>query len=503
MATKESSSKKQILKSSAIVGGASFITILIGLVKVKVLAVLLGPTGIGLMGILTTIMGTGATFFGMGLGTSGVRELVLNNESTDNLGLVRKALFSANVILGLLATLTIFLFKERLSEWFFQSPDYQYAISIIAVGVFFSLISGSQTTLLQGLRKITDLAKVKVIGAFTATFIGLLFIWILGESGVPFFVISVPLVTCLVAFYFCLKLPKTTSSSIAIKQLSIQWRSMFTLGFAFMLTGLLGTGSQLIVRYILNEELSMEAVGYFQSAWQISMTYITFVLGAMAADYYPRLTQTIHDKDAANRLVNEQAEIAIVFAAPVLLAMITFAPLVISLLYSKEFLDSVEILRWQVFGDALKILSWPLGFIILAKGYSKLFFITELIWHASYILFVYCGIEYFGVEITGYAFAASYLVYIFVVYFSSMEVNGFQWELKNVKLIICLILIASTLLGGSYLSETGVILFGTISIIGSTIYTMKTLSELGIENPKLKKVLKIYIKCHDAILSKV
>lgn len=492
MATKESSSKKQILKSSAIVGGASFITILIGLVKVKVLTVLLGPTGIGLMGILTTIMGTGATFFGMGLGTSGVRELALNNESTEKLGLVRKALFSANVILGLLATLTIFLFKERLSEWFFQSPDYQYAISIIAVGVFFSLISGSQTALLQGLRKITDLAKVKVIGAFTATFIGLLFIWILGESGVPFFVISVPLVTCLIAFYFCLKLPKTTSSSIAIKQLSIQWRSMFTLGFAFMLTGLMGTGSQLIVRSILNQKLNIESVGYFQAAWQISMTYITFVLGAMAADYYPRLTQSIHNKSEANRLVNEQTEIAITFAAPILLAMLAFAPLVINLLYSSEFIDSIEILRWQVFGDALKIISWPLGFIILAKGYSKLFFCNELLWNASYIILVYFGLDLFGIEITGYAFAVSYLIYLLAIYAVSRKINAFQWTINNIKLILLLILASATLLLLSYFSLISSMILGFLLVVGFAIYAIRMLSELGIKSSKLEKLSNKY-----------
>ncbi|MDW2075375.1 O-antigen translocase [Vibrio sp. 1863] len=492
-------SKKQIIKSSAIVGGASLLTILIGLVKTKVLAVLLGPSGIGFMGILITIMGTGATLFGMGLGTSGVRELALNNEDVDKLSIVRKALFSANFMLGVLAVIVMYIFRNEFSEWFLQSANYNYVIPVIAVGVFFSLISGSQTALLQGLRKISELAKVKVFGAFAATFIGLLIIWRFGEFGIPFFVIAAPLSTCIVALYYNRKLPKLTSSSTHINQLAPQWRNMFTLGFAFMLTGLMGTGSQLIVRYILNQELGIESVGYFQSAWQISMTYITFVLGAMAADYYPRLTQVIHDKDTSNRLVNEQTEIAIIFAAPILLAMLAFAPFAINVLYSSEFSNSVEILRWQVLGDTLKVISWPIGFIILAKGYSKLFFIAEFIWNASYVLFVYFGVEYFEIEITGYAFAASYLIQIIFVYFTSIAINGFQWQLKNVKLLLYLTVTASILLGVSYLSETSVIIFGTIITIGSSIYTMKTLSEIGIENPKMKKIFNLYIRCRDAI----
>jgi O-antigen/teichoic acid export membrane protein len=217
-------SKKQILKSSSIIGGASFITILIGLLKVKFLAVLLGPKGIGLMGLLTTIMTAGATFFGMGLGVSGVRELALNNKNIEKSDLVRKALLSANFLLGLLALLIIFIFRSELSEWFFQRADQQLAICVIAVGVFFSLILTSQTTVLQGFRKITELAKVKVIGALASTLIGLVIIWQFGEFGLPFFIVTVPLVTCFVAFYYSWKLPRLTTPTFSFKQLKPQVR---------------------------------------------------------------------------------------------------------------------------------------------------------------------------------------------------------------------------------------------------------------------------------------
>jgi PST family polysaccharide transporter len=214
----------------------------------------------------------------------------------------------------------------------------------------------------------------------------------------------------------------------------------------------------------------------------------------MAADYYPRLTQQIHDKDEANRLVNEQTEIAIIFAAPVLLGMLSFAPLVIHLLYSSEFSDSIEILRWQVFGDVLKVFSWPLGFIILAKGHSKLFFCTELLWTGSYVLLVYVGIHDFGIEITGYVFALSYLIYLIAVYVVSRRINGFRWTKDNIKLILLLILAASSLLLLSYFSLLATMVLGFLLVICSAIYAVKTVAELGIKNSKLDKILTIYKK---------
>lgn len=491
-------SRKQIVKNMSIIGGSSFFAILIGLVKVKVLAVLLGPTGIGLMGMLMSIMAVGSTLFGMGLSASGVRQIALNEQNNENLELVRKTLFSANFLLGLFAFIVIFFLKETLSIFFFKSSDYQLAITVIAVGVFFSLISGAQTALLQGFRRISELAKINVFAALLASAIGLLSVWGFGESSVPFFIITVPLLTSVVALYYCKQLPKLTNLSISLKQLSSQWQSMFSLGFSFMLIGMIAVSSQLIVRNIITQELDVESVGYFQAAWQISMTYITFVLGAMAADYYPRLTQTIHNKIEANRLVNEQTELAIIFSAPILLAMLAFAPLVINLLYSSEFNGSIEILRWQVFGDILKILSWPIGFIIAAQGRSKLCFLTEILWGASYILFVYLGIGHYGVQITGYAFVFSYLIYLFTVYLIGWKINDFKWADGNIKLIMGLICACVSLLILSYFSFASTLILGIVFFIVSAVYALNMIVKLNINNHVINKILKIYIKCSNA-----
>jgi PST family polysaccharide transporter len=484
--------KKQILKSSSIIGGASFLTILIGLIKVKVLALLLGPAGIGIMGILTTIMSTGTALFGMGLGTSGVRELAINNENANKLNSVRKALFSANFALGLSAFFTFYLFSEHLSIWFFESAENKGAIVIIGFGVFLSLMLGSQTAVLQGLRKITELAKVKVIGALFATLAGVLIVWYFGVTGLPFFVIALPVLSFVVALFYSRQLPKLTSLSMSVKELKPQWKSLFTLGFAFMLTGLMGVGCQLLVRYILNQKLNIDAVGYFQAAWAISMTYITFVLGAMAADYYPRLTQQINNKTEANKLVNQQTEIAMILAAPVLIGMLAFATLVINLLYSSDFHESIEILRWQVFGDILKVISWPLGFILLASGRSKLFFAGELLWNVSYVSLVYLGIDSVGLEITGYAFAASYIVYLLYVCGTSGITTGFYWTKQNVKLIALLLLSGSSLLVLSYFSLLTTMVLGTFLVIVSSIFALKTVAKLGIKMKKLEKILCLF-----------
>lgn len=490
----EQNSKKQILKSSSIIGGASVITIVIGLIKVKALAVLLGPIGVGLMGMLLSLLGLASTVFSLGLGTIGVREIAINRDNPEKINQVRKALFLANILLGLFAVIVITLNRKFLSNWLFDNAEQQWAVCFVGIAVFVSLIGGAQGAVLQGFRKINEQAKIKIIGAILSTIIGLGLIGWLGEEGITGFVISVPIIGCLLGFYYTRQLPKMSSVKLSWSQLWTLWKSMATLGFVYMLSGFMGEGTKLLVREVLNQELDLTSVGYFQAAWSISMTYIGFVLGAMAADYYPRLTESIHDKEQAHRLVNQQTEIALVFAAPILFGMLSFAPVVIHLLYSGEFTPAIEILRWQVTGDVLKIIAWPLGFIVLSLGKAKLFFVLEMSWNLVYLLLVYFGIQFFNIEVTGYAFTIAYLFYLIVTFISVSTVFDFKWNKTSKILISKILLVASVLLISSYVNVWLCMVLGVMSVVISTFTALKVLDEIGVKNKKITKVITLAYK---------
>jgi enterobacterial common antigen flippase len=69
------STYRQILSSSAWIGGSSVLSIAIGIVRTKAMAVLLGPAGFGLLGMLTALADLARSVAGMGLSSSGVRQI--------------------------------------------------------------------------------------------------------------------------------------------------------------------------------------------------------------------------------------------------------------------------------------------------------------------------------------------------------------------------------------------------------------------------------------------
>ena len=96
----------------------------------------------------------------------------------------------------------------------------------------------------------------------------------------------------------------------------------------------------------------------------------------------------------------------------VLLAMLGLAPWAIALLYTAEFGAAVDILRWQLLGDILKVLSWPLGFVIMAAGAGRTFMLTETLGIGVFVPGIFVGLPLIGVTATGVAFKAQALAVI-------------------------------------------------------------------------------------------
>lgn len=433
------SSHRQIFKSSAIIGSASAVNILIGIAKVKVLAVLLGPAGVGLMGLYQNILGIASTLAGCGVGTSGVRQLAASAAEAETLAIVRRALWLGNLVLGTLGGLALWLLGEPVAQWVFGDSSHAVDVGWLGLGVLLTLVAGSQTALLQGLRRISDLARVTVYSALFGAVAGIAWVYWLGQQGVIGFVLTAPAASVLVAAHYAARLPRLHSAYDwpALRQ---QWLAMIKFGIPFMAASLLTLATQLAARSLILREIGLDASGHFQAAWAISMTYIGFVLGAMGADYYPRLTEAIRDPSHASRLVNQQTEMALLLAGPVLLAMTTLAPWVIELLYAKSFAPATEILRWQVLGDILKVASWPMGFILLAQGRGWIFMGTEFTWNAIYLATIALGIGEQGLAIAGMGFWFAYLAYFALLMMLASRLIGHRTDRRNLLFMLVLLL---------------------------------------------------------------
>lgn len=152
-----------------IIGSAQFVNILISVLRMKVLAVLLGPTGIGLLSIYNSLQGMVTTAAGLGMGSSGVRQIVSAKAEEQTLSRVRHVLLAAHLVQGALAMLGVWLLRAPISEWLFGDRTYASEVGLIGLAVLLTLLGTAQTALLQGMRRIGDLGRVTVLSALVGT----------------------------------------------------------------------------------------------------------------------------------------------------------------------------------------------------------------------------------------------------------------------------------------------------------------------------------------------
>ena len=467
----------QILKSSALIGGSSVLNIAIGIVRTKAMAVFLGPAGFGLMGLYGSISDLVYSIAGMGINSSGVRQIAeaVGSGKTERIAQTVAVLRRTSVFLGILGAVLLVVFSRQLSILTFGSDEHAAAVALLSLSVFFSLVSAGQGALIQGMRRISDLARMGVLGTFFGTIITIPVVYFMREKGVVPSLVGVAAMSIVTSWWYSRKVhiqpPAMTASQVRREVVSL-----LKLGFAFMASGFLMMGAAYAVRTMVVRIVSFEAAGYYQSAWTLGGLYVGFILQAMGTDFYPRLTAIANDNAMCNQMVNEQAQVSLLLAGPGVIATLTFTPVVIALFYSAKFGAAVEILRWICLGMTLRVITWPMGFIILAKGVQNIFFWTELAWTIVNVGLSWICLKSFGLNGAGIAFFGSYVFHGLMIYPIVRRLSGFRWSATNIKTALLFLSLIAVVFCGFYvlppLFATGV---GTLAVLLSGIYSVRAL----------------------------
>ena len=185
-ATAEKHTYSQILKSSALIGGSSVVNILFGIIRTKAIAVLLGPAGFGLISVYESIADLAQSIAGMGINSSGVRQIAeaVGTGEQERIARTVAVLRRTSVFLGILGAIILVLFSPQVSILTFGGDQHSAAVALLSLAVFFRLVSAGQGALIQGMRRISDLARMGILGGLFGTVISIVLVYFLRERGV-------------------------------------------------------------------------------------------------------------------------------------------------------------------------------------------------------------------------------------------------------------------------------------------------------------------------------
>ena len=472
-------SYRGILRSSSLIGGSALINVLIGMVRSKFAAIYLGPSGIGLLGVYLSLVGIVQSVSDMGISTSGVREIAGATLDKDEDTFSKVAISLRRVVwaTGMLGMLVLVIGSPGWSWVSFGNFNYAGVIALLGSVILIASITTGQSCILQGTRRIADLARISVIGAFLGTVIVVPCYYFFGEKGIVPSIILSATAMLIITWRFARRVPVT--------RITVSWKEsrsvifhLLQFGFPVMLAGAMTGLTGYFIRVLVVQKIGLEGAGIYQAAFGLSGLLVNFVLQAMGTDYYPRLTAVAADNKQMGFEVNIQTEIALLLAMPLLCATIIFAPVAIHIFYSGAFDEAVGILRWFVYGIFGRVISWPLGFVILAKGKGKIFFLSEMAINLLQLVLVWFCMARWGLPGAGVAYALLYVVNTGLVLILCYTLTKETWNtMVSLQIIaFCCILIILGLncaFNPQFYVQWGV---GLIILTALTVYCLQQLS---------------------------
>lgn len=410
-----------VLKFTGLFGGVQGLNVLIGLVRNKFVALLLGPGGMGLVSLFNTTVQLISQATHLGISFSAVRHIseYYDADNTEKVAHYVKVVRGWCLLTALVGMLVCVVLGPFLSSATFSWGDHTLHFVLLAPAIGMIAITGGETAILKGQRKLGALALVQIVAALASLVISIPIYYFFWQAGIVPVIVLMAFVTMCATLWFSLRLfPLQFGGTYGILGEGME---MVRLGVAYTLAAVIGTASEMLIRSYLNVVGDLDVLGLYNAGYMLTITYAGMVFSAMETDYYPRLSAVQHDIRATNETVNRQMEVSLLLVSPMLAALIIALPVVVPLLFSQEFLPVVGMAQVAALAMYMKVLTLPVAYITLARGYSLSYLFLETSYFVAFVILIFFGYRYWGLFGTGVAITLAHV-------FEFLLVNAYAYK---------------------------------------------------------------------------
>lgn len=398
--------------------------IVVGLLLIKLFALQFGTAGLGQVANFMTLITVLGVFAGAGI-FNGVTKYVAEFEHQPDK--LTALLSTANHIIvsfsGVLA-LILFLFAEQISQWLFYSKDYQSVIMATAVAQFGIANSNYFLAILKGYRNVKANALSVIIGSLLGLVVFLIGLYCGGYQGALVGFVVLPALVFLPARYFLNRQLQAVKFWGNFAFSAEYAKKLLKFSVMVFLTAVTLPVAYVLMRDLLVEHHSLEALGLWQGVSKISDAYLQFITAAFSVYLLPTFAK-LHEKSALQKELVKALKFVGISVIWTSLTIFTFKHWIILLLYTEDFLAMEPLFMWQLLGDVFKVMAYVFGYLIVAKASLKLYAAAEFLQLALLVGMGYLFIPLHGAEGATQAYFATYFCYFLLC------AAGFKYYLKH------------------------------------------------------------------------
>lgn len=434
MAASRGNISRMAMKAMGLFGGVQVMGILCSIIRTKLVAMWIGPVGIGLFGLFNNALEMISTGTNLGIRSSSVRDIsqALGSHDSSLVARMVTVVRKWSMWLGLAGALITLSLAPLLSQLTFGDSTHIWGFVALSIAVLLGALTNGEYAVLQGTARLKRLASVTLWGTICGLAVSIPLFYLLRERSILPSIIAYAAALAIFAWVF---------RNRDYPAVQVSHRDTFDMGKGFVRLGIfmtLGNFATILASYAFNAWLNVNAgteqVGFYQAGYTLINKYTGLILTALGMEYYPRLSQVADSRLRLRAFVSQEINVAIAIMAPVVALFILLREVVVWILYTPDFNVILTFVSWGMIGTVLRTASWCLAFTILAKGDGKTYLWTEA---ASAVINLVLNIVFYrwwGLTGLGIAFLVSYLLYTLIValvYFKQYRLTVTRASLYN------------------------------------------------------------------------
>lgn len=408
--------KADIVKVFSLTSISTLVKMCTGLVSVKIVASIIGPAGVALVGQLNNFS-TIALSLATGGINSGITKYIAEYKS--DASKVKQYLataFRITVVCSLLVGLVLLLLCKQLSSLIMMTPQYWYVFAIFGITITFYGLNNMLVSVVNGYKQFNKYVKVNVVSSIFGVAFTVALVLALGLPGALISAVTFQSLMIFVSVLMLRKLEWLRKDWLVGKFKRTIASQYFRYALMTLLSVFLVPISQMLLRGYVISEISITEAGWWEGMNRISNMYLMVITSSFSVYYLPRLSE-ISDRIELRHEIFKCYKVIV----PLLLAGFTVIYFlrffIVKLLFTHEFMPMTQLFIWQMAGDFFKICSWLLAFLMVAKSMTKAYISTEIIFTLSYILLGYTFIRLDGIVGLCQAYLTNYVLYLVVLTF--------------------------------------------------------------------------------------
>lgn len=391
----------------------TILKLLFGLGIVKIVALCLGPSGVGKFGQYTTVINILMLLACGGISTGITKYVAEYKCDINKLNCFIAAAKAYSLISCIIMSLIGLIWADYFSQLLFDDISYIYIVYITCATQLFISIFTYITALVNGYKDILISTIINTSYVAIAFIIVVPCVFFYGELGMLLGLSIAPVPGSLIAYLIASNKYKIiTNFSLKINYLVFS--NLFKYSIMIIVSALSMPLAQILLRNELIVSGGWEQVGYWQASLQLSNSYFLIVTVLLGGYYMPRLSEIGYGPQQFDYATATLKKIMPIVGIGLIFLWI-IREHIVNIIFSNNFNQVNNLIGYQFVGDFFKIASYIIGYLVIANTWLRLGVFGDLFQSAIFLLLGYPLANMYGSVGVLYAYSITYILYFVIV----------------------------------------------------------------------------------------